>query len=76
MDLTCLPSLPRKVALPTPAAVLLTGRCNCVCAVHAGSCALCAGVQEILTETERVVGSNKGISEKPIRLKIYSPNVL
>ncbi|PRW60097.1 dynamin-related 3B-like isoform A [Chlorella sorokiniana] len=32
--------------------------------------------QEILTETERVVGSNKGISEKPIRLKIYSPNVL
>lgn len=36
----------------------------------------CCGVQEILTETERVVGSNKGISEKPIRLKIYSPNVL
>jgi len=33
-------------------------------------------LQEILTETERVVGSNKGISEKPIRLKIYSPNVL
>lgn len=32
--------------------------------------------QEILQETERVVGSNKGISEKPIRLKIYSPNVL
>ena len=32
--------------------------------------------QEILAETERVVGTNKGISEKPIRLKIYSPNVL
>ena len=32
--------------------------------------------QEILAETERVVGSNKGISEKPIRLKIFSPNVL
>ena len=33
-------------------------------------------LQEILAETERVVGTNKGISEKPIRLKIYSPNVL
>lgn len=32
--------------------------------------------QEILVDTERVVGSNKGISEKPIRLKVYSPNVL
>ncbi|KAL4459064.1 hypothetical protein ABPG75_013929 [Micractinium tetrahymenae] len=32
--------------------------------------------QEILAETERIVGSNKGISEKPIRLKIFSPNVL
>ncbi|BDA44916.1 Dynamin-related protein DNM1 [Coccomyxa sp. Obi] len=32
--------------------------------------------QEILTETERTVGHNKGISDKPIRLKIYSPNVL
>jgi len=31
---------------------------------------------EILAETDRVVGSNKGISEKPIRLKICSPNVL
>lgn len=36
----------------------------------------CPRPQEILAETERVVGSNKGISEKPIRLKIYSPNVL
>jgi dynamin 1-like protein len=33
-------------------------------------------LQEILAETERVVGANKGISEKPIRLKIFSPNVL
>ncbi|KAI3436285.1 hypothetical protein D9Q98_002338 [Chlorella vulgaris] len=32
--------------------------------------------QEILTDTEREVGSNKGISQKPIRLKIFSPNVL
>ncbi|GAB4823382.1 hypothetical protein N2152v2_010428 [Parachlorella kessleri] len=32
--------------------------------------------QEILVETERLVGNNKGISEKPIRLRIYSPNVL
>lgn len=32
--------------------------------------------QEILIETDRVVGSNKGVSDKPIRLKIYSPNVL
>eukprot|EP00884_Botryococcus_braunii_P002074 jgi/Botrbrau1/11868/Bobra.126_2s0004.2 len=32
--------------------------------------------QEILTETERIVGSNKGVSDKPIRLKICSPNVL
>lgn len=32
--------------------------------------------QEILMETERLVGGNKGISEKPIRLKIFSPNVL
>ena len=32
--------------------------------------------QEILVETERMVGNNKGISEKPIRLKIFSPNVL
>jgi hypothetical protein len=27
-------------------------------------------------ETERELGTNKGISEKQIRLKIYSPNVL
>lgn len=33
-------------------------------------------LQEILTDTEREVGSNKGISQKPIRLKIFSPNVL
>ncbi|KAK9803596.1 hypothetical protein WJX72_003244 [[Myrmecia] bisecta] len=32
--------------------------------------------QEILQETERVVGANKGISDKPIRLKICSPHVL
>jgi len=31
---------------------------------------------EISAETERLVGSNKGVSEKPIRLKIHSPNVL
>ena len=33
-------------------------------------------VQEIQTETERLVGVNKGVSDKPIRLKIFSPNVL
>ena len=27
-------------------------------------------------ETEREIGSNKGISDKQIRLKIFSPNVL
>jgi hypothetical protein len=32
--------------------------------------------QEVLLETERLVGTNKGISEKPIRLKVFSPNVL
>lgn len=32
--------------------------------------------QEILVETERVVGNAKGISDKPIRLKIFSPHVL
>jgi hypothetical protein len=32
--------------------------------------------QEILNETDRVVGANKGVSDKPIRLKICSPNVL
>lgn len=32
--------------------------------------------QEILSETDRLVGVNKGISDKPIRLKIYSPHVL
>jgi dynamin 1-like protein len=31
---------------------------------------------EIQSETERVSGSNKNISDKPIRLKICSPNVL
>jgi len=31
---------------------------------------------EISAETERLLGTNKGISEKPIRLKIHSPNVL
>ena len=32
--------------------------------------------QEILAETERLVGTNKGVSDKPIRLKIFSPHVL
>ncbi|KAI8472465.1 MAG: the Dynamin A Gtpase domain complexed with Gdp, determined As myosin fusion [Monoraphidium minutum] len=32
--------------------------------------------QEIQSETERVSGGNKNISDKPIRLKICSPNVL
>ena len=31
---------------------------------------------EIQHETERVVGTNKNVSDKPIRLKIFSPNVL
>ncbi|KAF6266399.1 P-loop containing nucleoside triphosphate hydrolase protein [Scenedesmus sp. NREL 46B-D3] len=31
---------------------------------------------EIQSETERVSGGNKNISDKPIRLKIFSPNVL
>ena len=32
--------------------------------------------QEIMAETERVTGANKGISDKAIRLKICSPHVL
>ena len=32
--------------------------------------------QEILQETENMAGGNKGISDKPIRLKICSTNVL
>ena len=32
--------------------------------------------REILAETEREVGDNKGISKKPIHLRIHSPNVL
>ena len=32
--------------------------------------------REIEAETDRVTGSNKGISENPIGLKIYSPNVV
>jgi hypothetical protein len=32
--------------------------------------------EEILAETERVVGGNKNVSDKPIRLKIFSPRVL
>jgi hypothetical protein len=32
--------------------------------------------EEILAETERVVGGNKNVSDKPIRLKIFSPHVL
>eukprot|EP00879_Flechtneria_rotunda_P015506 GHRR01016216.1.p1 GENE.GHRR01016216.1~~GHRR01016216.1.p1 ORF type:complete len:589 (+),score=198.40 GHRR01016216.1:203-1969(+) len=31
---------------------------------------------EIQNETERVSGGNKNVSDKPIRLKIYSPSVL
>uniref|UniRef100_A0A803T7K0 dynamin GTPase n=1 Tax=Anolis carolinensis TaxID=28377 RepID=A0A803T7K0_ANOCA len=32
--------------------------------------------QEIEAETDRVTGSNKGISAVPINLRVYSPNVL
>ncbi|XP_057296525.1 dynamin-1-like protein [Hydractinia symbiolongicarpus] len=32
--------------------------------------------QEIMNETERIAGGNKGISDQPINLKIYSPNVV
>ncbi|XP_041912976.1 dynamin 3a isoform X5 [Alosa sapidissima] len=32
--------------------------------------------KEIETETERLTGANKGISPIPIRLRVYSPNVL
>ena len=32
--------------------------------------------EEILAETARLTGDNKGISDKPIRLRITSPNVL
>ena len=32
--------------------------------------------QEIENETDRITGTNKGISDNPIRLKIFSPNVL
>ncbi len=32
--------------------------------------------REIMSETERVTGSNAGISAEPIRLKIFSPKVL
>lgn len=32
--------------------------------------------QEIVNETDRVAGNNKGISRSPIHLKIYSKNVL
>ena len=31
---------------------------------------------EILAETDRLAGTNKGVSDKPIRLKICSPHVL
>lgn len=30
--------------------------------------------QEIENETDRITGSNKGISNLPINLRIYSPN--
>ncbi|GMH24138.1 hypothetical protein Nepgr_025981 [Nepenthes gracilis] len=32
--------------------------------------------REIEAETEREAGANKGVSDRPIHLKIYSPNVL
>ena len=32
--------------------------------------------QEIQSETDRITGLNKGVSDKPIRLKVFSPNVL
>ncbi|CAB1333727.1 unnamed protein product [Coregonus sp. 'balchen'] len=32
--------------------------------------------QEIENETERISGTNKGISDEPIHLKIFSPNVV
>lgn len=32
--------------------------------------------EEIEAETDKLTGSNKGVSNKPIRLKIYSPHVL
>ena len=32
--------------------------------------------REIIAETDRLTGSNKGISNDPINLKIFSPNVL
>lgn len=32
--------------------------------------------QEIVNETDRIAGNNKGISRTPIHLKIYSKNVL
>lgn len=39
----------------------------CLCPYHRA---------EIQAETDRVVGHNKNVSDKPIRLKIFSPNVL
>eukprot|EP00300_Choanocystis_sp_HF-7_P010111 c16786_g1_i1.p1 GENE.c16786_g1_i1~~c16786_g1_i1.p1 ORF type:complete len:176 (-),score=43.08 c16786_g1_i1:13-540(-) len=32
--------------------------------------------KEIEAETERVTGKNKGVSDKPIRLRIFSPHVV
>uniref|UniRef100_A0A8C2WG97 Dynamin-1-like protein n=1 Tax=Cyclopterus lumpus TaxID=8103 RepID=A0A8C2WG97_CYCLU len=32
--------------------------------------------QEVVAETERISGNNKGISEEPIHLKIFSPHVV
>lgn len=32
--------------------------------------------QEIVDDTEKVSGGNKGITKTPIRLRVYSPNVL
>lgn len=37
---------------------------------------LAGHAQEIQAETDRVTGTNKNVSDKPIRLKIFSPHVL
>lgn len=31
--------------------------------------------EEIVRDTERVIGKNKGVTDKPVNLKIYSPHV-
>ena len=47
--------------------------------LHTGDLTFAVGEevrQEIVAETDRETGRNKGISRKPIHLRIYSPNVL